>query len=399
MSHVLVIGAGPAGLMAADVVSAAGHHVTVVDQMPSVGRKFLMAGKSGLNLTKADPVDAFLNAYGAVSPQIATALKDFGPDSVQDWARELGQEIFTGSTGRVFPKAMKASPLLRAWLARLADAGVIFHTRWQWHGWRDNAPTFTTPNGPESIQADAIILATGGGSWARLGSDGLWAAHLDETIPFQPSNCGFAVDWTAHMAPVFGQPVKATKLQAGEMSSRGEWIISARGIEGGGVYTLSAALRDGAPLTIDLMPDLSAEAIAARIARAGKKASRKQRLAQVLRLPKAKVALFNECTKDRDLSTPAHFAGAVKSLALPLNGPLPMDEAISTVGGLRQDTLTAEFMLTTRPGVFAAGEMIDWDAPTGGYLMTGCLAMGRAAGKGALHWLNATTNHGDSAPD
>ncbi|MFZ3583269.1 TIGR03862 family flavoprotein [Loktanella sp. DJP18] len=374
----VVVGAGPAGLMAADVLSGAGVAVTVVDRMPSVGRKFLMAGKSGLNLTKMENPAAFAAAFGTTAPAMMRALADFGPAEVVDWAKGLGQEVFTGSTGRVFPVAMKASPLLRAWLARLAGRDVTFHTRWTWEGWRDDALQFATPEGPRSLAPDITILACGGASWARLGSDGTWARHLDGVAPFRPANCGFRVNWSDHMQPFLGQPVKATRLTAGTATSRGEWIIGRTGIEGGGVYAVSAAVRDGADLFVDLLPDLTAAQIDARIAAAGPKASRSKILTSTLRLPAAKVALFNEMShRSKDLPR-AVRAATLKRLPLLHDGATALDQAISTAGGLRFDALKG-FALRRHPGAWAAGEMLDWEAPTGGYLITACLASGRQA--------------------
>lgn len=376
MKTALVIGAGPAGLMAAEVLAQNDVQVTLVDQMPSVGRKFLMAGKSGLNLTHAT---GGLAPFGRMPAAQAEALKSFDADAVQDWAKGLGQDLFTGSTGRVFPKAMKASPLLRAWLARLDALGVTLRTRCQWQGWSGSGARFQTPTGEEVITADVTILAMGGGSWARLGSDGAWAAKLDDVAPFQPANCGFAVAWSDHMAPFMGQPVKATRLTAGQASSRGEWVITEAGIEGGGIYEIAAAVRDGAPLMVDLMPDVSHDKIAAKCA-----ARRKKSLSQLLRgfgLGAVKPALMME------FGRAGNTAELLKSLPIPTQGPLPIDQAISTAGGLRFDVLTDDLMLRSRPGTFAAGEMLDWEAPTGGYLITCCLATGRHAANGALRFL------------
>lgn len=386
MSQALIIGAGPAGLMAADVLAQAGHRVTVADAMPSVGRKFLMAGKSGLNLTKAEPLDAFLAAYPDAPPVLRDALSDFGPDAVQDWARALGQPIFTGSTGRVFPQVMKASPLLRAWIARLAAAGVMFRTRWHWRGWQEGAAVFDTPAGQQMLTPDVTVLAMGGASWARLGSTGAWAAHFAQTTPFLPANCGFVVTWTDHMAPYFGRPLKATALHAGGLTSRGEWVLTRAGIEGGGVYEVAAAVRQGAPLFVDLIPDVAHEVVLSRLDQARAKMSVTQRLKKTLRLPPEKSALVLEWAK-RPLKTAGDLADAVKRLRVPVAGPLPLDTAISTAGGLSFAALDDHFMLRDRPGIFAAGEMLDWEAPTGGYLITGCLATGRAAGQGAVKWL------------
>lgn len=387
MSHALVIGAGPAGLMAADVIAAAGHRVTIADQMPSPGRKFLMAGKSGLNLTKVEPIGAFIDAFGDVPNAFHDALRAFGPDAVQDWATGLGQPTFKGSTGRVFPKIMKASPLLRAWIARLDGLGVALQRRWRWVGWDGETSIFESPNGGENVEADVTVLAMGGASWARLGSDGGWAANLPQTVPFQPANCGFVMPWSEHMTPYFGTPIKATALRAGALISRGEWVITQNGIEGGGVYEVSAAVRETQTLTIDLMPDVDVATVASRVSKTSKKHSRQRLLRQTLRLPPVKAALFNEFAKGLTVTNPESFARAVKALQIKPLTPFPIDGAISTAGGLQFDALTENFMLRERPGVFAAGEMLDWEAPTGGYLITGCLASGRAAGHAAAAWL------------
>lgn len=390
MTDALVIGAGPAGLMAADVIASAGHRVLVADQMPSFGRKFLMAGKSGLNLTKADPLEGFITTFGPVPDSFRAAVRAFGPDAVQDWALGLGQDVFTGSTGRVFPKVMKASPLLRAWLGRLDGLGVRFERRWRWDGWEGAALAFETATGRQTVTPKVTILALGGKSWARLGSDGAWACVLDDLAPFKPANCGFAIDWSRYMAPFFGTPVKATALRSGKAQSRGEWVITTDGIEGGGIYEIAAAIRDTGAVEIDLIPDVPLETIVARINQRKKKASRQTILRQVARLPPVKEALFNEFAKSVTPGQPEDFARALK--ALPVMGlqPLAMDGAISTAGGLRFGALTGDWMLRDRPGVFAAGEMLDWEAPTGGYLITGCLATGRAAGRGATAYLKTT---------
>src|SRR6056297_2360514 len=376
----LVIGAGPAGLMAAREMARAGLRVTLAEGKPSAGRKFLMAGKSGLNLTKSEPFEDFLAAYGARADALRPMLEAFRPDAVQGWARDHGQDLFTGSTGRVFPHAMKASPLLRSVLAELRGLGVDLRTRWRWAGWAGDAVSFDTPDGPRHLTPAVTVLACGGASWARLGSDGAWSGHLDSTdlAPFRPANMGFLVDWSAHMAPHFGHPVKGVELHAGPARSRGEFVLSASGLEGGGIYEISAALRDGAPLTLDLAPDLSATQIAARLATARPRDSLKNRLRKALNLDPVKCALVMEFAR-----TTPDLPATLKALPVPLAGPRPMDEAISTAGGLRFDALTGELMLRTRPGTFAAGEMLDWEAPTGGYLLTACLATGLWAGRHA----------------
>jgi len=382
----LVIGAGPAGLMAAREMARAGLRVTLAEGKPSAGRKFLMAGKSGLNLTKSEPFETFLAAYGDRAGALRPMLTAFGPDAVQGWAHAHGQGLFTGSTGRVFPRAMKASPLLRSLLAELRGLGVDLRTRWRWTGWAGDAVCFDTPDGPQRLRPAVTVLACGGASWARLGSDGAWAAHLapGTCAPFRPANMGFLVDWSPHMAPHFGQPVKGIELRAGTARSRGECVISARGLEGGGIYEIGAALRDGAPLALDLAPDLSATRIAERLARARPRDSLKNRLRKALKPDPAKLALALEFARTApDLPT------ALKALPVPLTGPRPMDEAISTAGGLRLDALDAGLMLRARPGTFAAGEMLDWEAPTGGYLLTACLATGLWAGRHAADYARA----------
>ena len=396
----LVIGGGPAGLAAAEVLSAAGHDVVLCEAKPSVGRKFLMAGKSGLNLTKAEATDRFTAAYGGAADWLAPMLAACGPQAVSDWAEGLGQPVFTGSTGRVFPVAMKASPLLRAWLARLGQAGVAVRTRWRWTGWDGPAATFETPEGPARLTADATVLALGGASWARLGSDGAWADRLAASgVPlaaFAPSNVGLSVRWSDHMAQHFGAPVKAAALRAGGAVSRGEFTISVRGLEGAGVYALTPPLRAGAALTLDLVPDLTADRAAARLARTGK-ASVSNRLRKALRLTPAAIALAQEWGRPLPADAQA-LAAALKALPVRHDGLRPMDEAISTAGGIRRDGLTDDLMLTARPGVFAAGEMLDWEAPTGGYLLTACLATGRHAGRAAADWIGGETVAGDVAP-
>ena len=387
MSDALIIGSGPAGLMAADMLAQAGLSVTVADTMPSVGRKFLMAGKSGLNLTKAEDPASFRAAYGDVPDVMHKALAAFGPEDVMAWAEGLGQPLFTGSTGRVFPKAMKASPLLRAWLVRLGAAGVTLQTRWRWCGWDEDAALFDTPQGRASLTPSVTVLALGGASWARLGSDGFWTQYLPDAVaPFAPANMGFVVDWSPHMDRFLGQPVKSVALHAGDAVSRGEWVISVRGIEGGGIYALSRPLRVGVPLTVDLMPDWTLDRIRAALGKPRGKASLSNHLRKVLRLDPVHFALLSEFGRP----FPDDLAPMIKALPIRHNGPRPMDEAISTAGGVRFDALTDDLMLRDHPGVFCAGEMLDWEAPTGGYLITGCLATGRLAGQAAARY--ATRN-------
>ena len=381
----LIVGAGPAGLMAADALSAAGRSVVIAEQMPSAARKFLMAGKSGLNLTRAEDPAAFLSAYDAAP--LAPILRAFGPAEVVGWAESLGQEVFTGSTGRVFPTAMKASPLLRAWLARLAGRGVALNTRWRWTG----GAGFDTPQGPRTLAPRVTVLAMGGASWRRLGSDGLWAERLGAAglpvTPFAPANAGLSVAWSPHMARHHGQPVKNTGLIAGTARCRGEFVVTQAGLEGGGLYPLTPALRSGAPLALDLKPDWPRDRIASRLAAA--KGSVSNRLRKALRLDPVQIALLMEFGRP----LPKDLAPLIKCLPVRHAGLRPMDQAISTAGGLSWDALDAELMLTARPGTFACGEMLDWEAPTGGYLITACLATGRHAGLAAARRLDRADLH------
>lgn len=386
MNRALVIGAGPAGLMAAEALSEAGLAVTVAEAKPSPARKFLMAGKSGLNLTKDEPPGPFLDAYREAAPRLRPMLEAFGPAETADWARGLGQDVFTGPTGRVFPVAMKASPLLRAWLLRLEGRGVTLRRRWRWAGWAGEEFAFETPEGPRALRPAVTVLALGGASWARLGSDGAWAPLLAARgvalAPFRPANMGFRVEWSAHMARFFGAPVKAVALEAGGERARGEIVITAKGVEGGGVYALYRPIREGAALTLDLAPDLTEGEAAARLARRKPGASASEHLRRALGLSPVKRALMAECARPLP-ADPAALARLLKALPLPLGAPSPMDEAISTAGGVALSALDEGLMLRALPGVFCAGEMLDWEAPTGGYLLTACLATGKWAGESA----------------
>ncbi len=390
MSDAVVIGAGPAGLMAAEMLADAGQSVLVVDAMPTAGRKLLMAGKSGLNLTKDEPFDRFLAAYGPASDWLEPSLRAFGNEAVGPWAQALGQEVFTGSSGRVFPKSMKASPLLRAWLARLAAKDVAFHSRWRWQGWQEDALDFSTPEGRKLLSPKATVLALGGASWARLGSDGNWAGLLAkrgvELSLFAPSNMGITVDWSSHMTRHFGAALKNVTLTCGDKTTKGEFVISKDGLEGSLIYGFSAAFRGGQPLTLDLLPDLTREQISARLAKVPRKNTLSNSLRKALNLDPTKIALLQECAKPpQPLGA---LPGHLKMLPVIYSGTAPIDQAISVAGGVCKSALNDEFMLQEIAGVFCAGEMLDWEAPTGGYLLNACLATGRAAGIGAAKYIS-----------
>lgn len=390
MTDALVIGGGPAGLMAAEALLQAGRAVTLVEAKPSIGRKFLMAGKSGLNLTKMQESAPFLASYGVdLHPTLRNCLHAFGPEEVRSWAEDMGQSTFTGSTGRLFPHAMKASPLLRAWLARLDALGLDRHTRWRWVDWDQNTHQFDTPDGTRVLVPRVTVFALGGASWARLGSDGQWAArfaaHGIPLAPFQPSNVGLDVGWSDHMIKHFGAPLKSIALHAGDQVSRGEVVISNRGLEGGGVYPLAPALRDGAALRLDLLPDLSVSDVAARLAKPKGKASLSNHLRRVLKLSPAAQAMLREFVPSLP-DAPNALAQVIKAVPIRHAGLRPMDEAISTAGGVPFDALDDTLMLRDRPGTFCVGEMLDWDAPTGGYLLTACFATGLWAGRHAAEY-------------
>ena len=379
---ILVIGGGPAGLMAADVAIRNGLKITVIDSMPTLGRKFLMAGKSGLNLTMNEDALRFKNRIIQDNKLISKALDEFGPNEVIKWVNSLGIETFTGSTGRVFPKSMKASPLLRKWINQLVDLGVLLKTRWKLIGISDTTATFQTPEGIVNETADGIILALGGASWPKLGSTGDWQSlfNSDDIESFQPSNCSFLVSWSLKMSKYFGEPIKSIKLDAGHQSSRGEIMISKEGIEGGGIYPLSSALKKDLELKLDLLPDWSLEKISRLLTLPRGKASYSNILRKRLKLEPIKQAILREFAMDA-FGDPTLLAKNIKSLRIPLNGTGPIQTAISTTGGMKLGSIDESFMLRSHPGVFCAGEMLDWDAPTGGYLLTTCMATGRMAGK------------------
>ena len=395
MKQIAIIGAGPAGLMAAETALERGARVAIYDAMPSPARKFLMAGKSGLNITHSEDAEIFRSRYTAPDPRLAAMVAAFGPVEIAAWMAGLSIESYAGSSGRVFPVGMKASPLLRRWLARLGEGGATLHTRHRWKGWDEaGALLFDTLDGEARVEADATILALGGASWARLGSDGAWAdilaAHGVEMEPFAPSNCGFTMNWSARLLAAHeGAPIKSVSLSAGGKTQRGDFVITRAGIESGAVYPLSAALRQdiagrgAATLTIDLLPDTDEAALAARLASANAKDSVSNRLRKAARLDAAKIALLNEVTQGAPPKDPAALARLLKALPLTLIGTAPMDTAISTGGGVTWSALDETLMLKSVPGTYCVGEMVAWDAPTGGYLLTACLAMGRGAGAAA----------------
>lgn len=393
MWDAVVIGGGPAGLMAAGEIAGAGHRVLLVEAKPSLGRKLLMAGKSGLNLTKNEPLTRLLPNFGAAAGALTPMLTAFDGEAIQSWARGLGQELFTGSTGRVFPKEMKASPLLRAWLGQLDSLGITWRNRWRWTGWQGEGLCFDTPDGPQIVETRATVLALGGASWARLGSDGAWVEQLKTrdvaSEPLKAANVGLFIDWSAHMQAHFGQPVKGVKWQAGTSWSRGEAVISARGLEGGGIYTVSSEVRDGSDLSVDLLPDLGKKEVTSRLSRPRGKASMTNHLRRVLKMGPARTALLQEFGRPLP-QEPAALAALIKALPVNHAGLRPLDEAISTAGGVGWSELNEDLMLTKIPGTFCAGEMLDWEAPTGGYLLTGCFATGRWAGQGVTRYLAAS---------
>ena len=401
---IAISGGGPAGLMAAEAASGAGARVVVYDAMPSVGRKFLMAGKGGLNLTHAEPRAAFLSRYGKRSARIEPLLARFGPEALREWARGLGVDTFVGSSGRVFPADMKAAPLLRAWLHRLRAAGVSFHMRHRWCAWDERgALRFSTPEGERAVRADAVVLALGGGSWRRLGSTGAWvpllAARGVRVAPLRPANCGFDAAWSEHFRQRYaGHPVKPVVLaHAGAdgvwQQQQGEIMVTASGVEGGLIYAWSARLRDEieaagvAVLHLDLTPGRSLAQIARELSRARGSSSMANHLRRRAGLAGVKAGLLRELLPAADFADPVRLAAAIKALPLRLIAPRPLDEAISSAGGVAFEELDERLMLPALPGVFCAGEMLDWEAPTGGYLLTACFASGRAAGAGAAAWL------------
>jgi uncharacterized flavoprotein (TIGR03862 family) len=408
--HVAVIGAGPAGLMAAEVLAQGRARVTIYDRMPSVGRKFLLAGRGGLNLTHSEDLGPFLSRYGAAMPHLRAAIEAFPPAAVRAWCEGLGQDTFVGSSGRVFPKAFKTSPLLRAWLRRLDDACVAFKLRHHWVGWDDHGhATFDMPDGRVSLRADAAVLALGGASWPRLGSDGGWVDAMAGAgialAPLRPANCGFVANWSEVFRERFeGQPLKRIGLSFRGQSVRGEALITRQGLEGGGIYALAAPLREAiaaageAVLHVALRPDLTVTELQRRLEAPRHKQSLSTYLRKTVNLSPPAIGLLHEAI----VSTPGRFAemdapdlaALINAVPVRLVGTAPLDRAISTAGGISFDAIDDAFMLRARPGVFVAGEMLDWEAPTGGYLLQASFATGVAAARGVLAWLARNDKRG-----
>lgn len=405
---VAIIGGGPAGLMAAEVLSAQGLAVHLYDAMPSVGRKFLLAGRGGLNLTHSEPFERFASRFGERRAQVEPLLHAFGPDALREWVHGLGIQTFVGSSGRVFPTDMKAAPLLRAWMHRLREAGVRFHMRHRWLGWPDaaappNALRFATPAGELAVAPEATVLALGGASWSRLGSDGAWvpwlAARGVAVAPLVPANCGFDIGWTPYFAERFaGMPFKSVAVSVADAQGRrfarkGEFVATATGVEGSLVYAASALLRDEiaakgrATLWLDLLPDRSAEQVRAAVLHPRGARSVASHLKSRLGLDGIKTAVLHEVLTPEEMHAPEKLAQTIKALPLQLVAPRPIDEAISSAGGVRFEALDAHLMSTALPGVFCAGEMLDWEAPTGGYLLTASMASGVVAAQGVLRRL------------
>ncbi|KRG68795.1 TIGR03862 family flavoprotein [Pseudoxanthomonas dokdonensis] len=408
-ARVVVIGGGPAGLMAAEIIRAAGHQVHVHEAKGSVGRKFLIAGKGGLNLTHSDPPTLFASRYRERAAEVGRWLRRFDADALREWARGLGVETFVGSSGRVFPNDMKAAPLLRGWVRRLREQGVVFHVQHRWLGWTDSSTgstrqlRFETADGEQRVDADAVVLAMGGASWPQLGSDGHWQSLLQArgvaVAPLKPANCGFDIDWSEYFIQRHaGAPLKAiaahtTDAQGRAITLQGECVVSADGIEGSLVYALSAGLRDtieregSTVLHLDLLPNRDPDRLRRDLARPRNGRSLSEHLRRQAGISGVKAALLYEVLAADQRNDVDRLAATLKRLPLRLQRPRPVAEAISSAGGVRFEALDEAGMITALPGVFAAGEMLDWEAPTGGYLLTACFASGECAGRGVIAWL------------
>lgn len=396
---VAIIGGGPAGLMAAEVLINAGVQVDLYDGMPSVGRKLLIAGRGGMNITHSEPYELFVMRYGARLPQLKPILDVFGPEALREWVHGLGIETFVGTSRRVFPVDFKAAPLLRAWLHRLRESGVRFHVRHRWLGWADDgALRFATPSGEACVKSDAVVLALGGGSWAKLGSDGAWVPLLQqrgvEVAPLRPANCGFVLTWSDHFRQRFaGQAVKSVAVSFGDVQQQGEMMVTATGIEGGLIYAISAQLRDAieargsATLYLDLVPGRSEARLVSDLSKPRGSNSMAKHLRSRAGIERVKSGLLREMLTADEFADAVQLAKTIKALPLKLIVPRPLDEAISSAGGVCFETLDERLMIRNQPGIFCAGEMLDWEAPTGGYLFTASFATGRAVGGGVLEWL------------
>ena len=396
--HIAIIGGGPAGLMAAQQVVAQGFDVHLYDAMPSLGRKFLMAGKSGMNLTHNEDMDKFLSRYQDSRTNLENIITDFTPSDIRKWAADLGIETFVGSSGRIFPTDFKAAPLLRSWLRQLRKDGLNIHVRHRWLGWDNNTLIFTTPEGEIRVKPDATIIALGGVSWPKLGSDGAWLPIFDKAgvshNPFKPSNCGFHVNWSTHLLEKFaGSPVKSIALCVDNVQTKGDFVISSFGVEGSAIYTHSRALRqriekDGkAILSLDLCPDRSHDKLVKGLNKPRGSKSISTHIKRATGLSGIKAALLRECLDKEAFTNMEKLAASIKALPITLTRPRPIEEAISSAGGVSFSELDDKLMLKEKVGVFLAGEMLDWDAPTGGYLLTACFALGKRAGLGAVDWL------------
>lgn len=414
---IAVIGGGPAGLMAAEVVSAHGMKVDVYDSMPSLGRKFLMAGKGGLNITHSEPFEQFVSRYGKRRAQIEPLLRLFGPEELRQWVHGFGIETFVGTSGRIFPVGMRASPLLRTWLKRLADSGVTFHLRHKWRGAINAAQggvlaagdggssnfvniKFETPEGEKVIKPNAVILALGGGSWSRLGSDGAWVPWLEQAgikvEALKPSNCGFDVAWSPHFRERFnGHPIKSVVLALGAFRQQGEFIVTKEGVEGSLIYAASALIRDEisargkAIISLDMAPDRPLEWLIEKLSKPRGSRSMASHLEKTVGIKGVKAGLLREFVSKEDFANDERLAHFIKNLLIPLIAPRPLDEAISSAGGVMFESLDEHLMIRSMPGVFCAGEMLNWEAPTGGYLLTACFASGYTAGNGVLKWFDS----------
>lgn len=395
---IAIIGGGPAGLMAAEILSQHDVKVDVYEAMPSLGRKFLMAGKSGLNLTHSEDYSLFVTRYGSKQHEIERYLADFKPNDLLAFTKELNVKTFVGSSGRVFPIEMKASPMLRAWIHRLKIRGVTFHLRHRWCGLEEQRWVFDTPDGIIKITPHATILALGGASWPKLGAKGDWVPWLTQAgiivTPFRPANCGFYVKWSTHFSEKYhGQPIKSVVLSFNDFKQQGEFVITKYGVEGSLIYSVSAKLRDEltatgqASFTLDLAPDKSVEKLTHQLARQRGSASLSTHIRKTTGIQGVKLGLLYEFIDKATFENPNKLANAIKALPIPLVSPTPLATAISSAGGISFEELDDNLMLRKMPGVFCAGEMLDWEAPTGGYLLSACFALGRAAGNGVLHWL------------